>query len=192
MYINWDPPKLTNGPPPLYKIRRFTPAFNTPPPLTEIGIRFLGNAYYKFPSDTITEDATFSGKRNCHVHQRDGTWIDWQAKRSAKGKRITCTLIPGGGGGHENEGNVFFLLFFFPNGGCFIYISEMNFQPFFNTQTIGHFMLTYWILIYLLSEWTTGVGGVNFVMVMREVQLFHIAKISSQSIRKRHWCWGLQ
>ena len=61
MNISWQRPSQLNGPPPLYSVRRQSPAFNYPPQHVEFGTRFTGTGYYLFPSNTIPQGVTFTG-----------------------------------------------------------------------------------------------------------------------------------
>ena len=61
MSISWSPPVLLNGPSPVYVIKRYSPAFNTPPQRVEIGYHFTGVNYFSFPPETIPQGVTFTG-----------------------------------------------------------------------------------------------------------------------------------
>uniref|UniRef100_A0A3B5M4G7 Usher syndrome 2A (autosomal recessive, mild) n=1 Tax=Xiphophorus couchianus TaxID=32473 RepID=A0A3B5M4G7_9TELE len=59
--IDWDPPVQLNGPSPLYQVERTDVSLSDPQEPVIRGTRFPGNGYYQFPSNTLPNNADFTG-----------------------------------------------------------------------------------------------------------------------------------
>lgn len=59
--VDWSPPLVLNGPPPVYSVQKTETSLSFPPNVIQ-GTRFPGGGYYLFPPDTIPINVGFTGK----------------------------------------------------------------------------------------------------------------------------------
>ncbi|XP_048212729.1 usherin [Perognathus longimembris pacificus] len=73
MHLRWLPPEEVNGPAPVYQLERKESSLPAPTAAMIKGIRFMGNAYCKFPSTTFPLGTDFTGiKASFRTREPDG------------------------------------------------------------------------------------------------------------------------